>query len=542
MRLHPNFPGWYWLATILNSYRTGEDPAAIDAALRMQMPGYFWTPLVCAAAYGRMGKREAAEKARKELLSARPGFEHVAGKELEKWFEPALAAEFLEGLRKAGLQIAEEERQVSPSEISRAEGKSSAAASRVDEGFWVAVLPFHYSGNDAEVAALAEGLTDDIVSGMSRFSYLRVIARSSTARYARETVDVRTAAMELGARYVMEGSLRQAGAKVRIATHLVDAVSGAGLWAETYDRAFRGDGALDLLDDVVPRIVATVADTQGILAHNMTEALRRRDPEQLTPYEAVLRSFGHHQRVNAVEHAAARTALERAVKQAPHRADCWAALSWIYREEYTHGFNVQPDSLGRALAAARRAVDAAPSAHMAHAALASTLFFEKDFGGFRSAAERSLALNSMDGYTAAYLGMQLAYTGDWERGCALAKRATELNPNHPGWYWFPLFFEAYRQRNYHGALQVALKVNMPGFWRAQMALAVAYAQLGQREPARAAVRELLKIRPDFAAIASDELRQKWHDQELTEHLMEGLRKAGLEIQGQAGMTSATGES
>jgi TolB-like protein len=406
----------------------------------------------------------------------------------------------------------------------------------------VAVLPFHYSGNDAEVAALAEGLTDDIVSGMSRFSYLRVIARSSTARYARETVDVRTAAMELGARYVMEGSLRQAGAKVRIATHLVDAVSGAGLWAETYDRAFRGDGALDLLDDVVPRIVATVADTQGILAHNMTEALRRRDPEQLTPYEAVLRSFGHHQRVNAVEHAAARTALERAVKQAPHRADCWAALSWIYREEYTHGFNVQPDSLGRALAAARRAVDAAPYDHMAHAALASTLFFEKDFGGFRSAAERSLALNSMDGYTAAYLGMQLAYTGDWERGCALAKRATELNPNHPGWYWFPLFFEAYRQRNYHGALQVALKVNMPGFWRAQMALAVAYAQLGQREPARAAVRELLKIRPDFAAIASDELRQKWHDQELTEHLMEGLRKAGLEIQGQAGMTSATGES
>lgn len=326
----------------------------------------------------------------------------------------------------------------------------------------------------------------------------------------------------------MEGSLRQAGMRVRIAAQLVDASSAASLWAETYDRAFRPDAVFELADDVVPRIVSTVADTQGILPHSMTEALRSRDPETFTPYEALLRSFGHHQRLNAAEHAVARAALERAVQQPPGRGDCWAMLSWLYREEYTHGFNLQPDPLGRALAAARRAVDAAPSNHLAHAALASALFFRREFGAFRAAAERSLALNSMDGLTGAYLGFQLAYSGDWERGCALAERAIQLNPNHPGWYWFPLILNAYRQRDYQRALDLALKVNMPGFWRTQFMLAVSNAQLGELDAARNAVRELLAIRPDFPAVGRDELK-KWWDAELIEHLIEGLRKAGLEI-------------
>jgi serine/threonine protein kinase/tetratricopeptide (TPR) repeat protein len=415
-----------------------------------------------------------------------------------------------------------------PSSTSRSAAAPDSGAARAEEGFWVAVLPFKYGGGDSDLAALGEGLTEDVVTGLSRFSYLKVIARSSTVRYAREAVDVRTAANELGARYVMEGSLRQSGSKIRIAAQLVDASSGAGLWAETYDRAFRPDAAFELLDDVVPRIVSTVADTQGILPHSMTEALRNRDPNGLSPYEAVLRSFAHFQRLNAPEHAAARAALERAVEQPPDRGDCWAMLSMLYREEYTHGFNLRPDPIGRALAAARRAVDAAPANHLAYHALASALFFRRELGAFRTAAERALALNSMDGFTAAYLGFQIAYAGDWERGCALAERATQLNPNHPGWYWFPLFFNAYRQRDYQGALDAVLKVNMPGFWRTHFALATAYAQLGERDAASNAVRELLTIRPDFPVVARDELR-KWWDAELIQHLIDGLRKAGLEI-------------
>lgn len=110
--------------------------------------------------------------------------------------------------------------------------KSGAAPA--DEGFWVAVLPFKWRGANAELEALAEGLSEDIVTGLSRFSYLRVIARGSTLRFTSETSDVRTIGKELGARYVMEGSLRQAGSMLRVAVHLVDASTGAHLWAEKY--------------------------------------------------------------------------------------------------------------------------------------------------------------------------------------------------------------------------------------------------------------------------------------------------------------------
>ncbi len=193
----------------------------------------------------------------------------------------------------------------------------NSGATRAKEGFWIAVLPFKYGGANTDLTDLADGLSEDIVTGLSRFSYLRVIARSSTLRYGREAVDVRTVGRELGARYVMEGSLRQAGSTLRITAQLVDATSGVHLWAETYDRNFRPEQIFAVQDDVVPRVVSTVADTHGVLPHTMSEALRNQDPNLLSPYEAVLRSFAHFQRVNAEEHAAARAALERAVQQTP---------------------------------------------------------------------------------------------------------------------------------------------------------------------------------------------------------------------------------
>jgi TolB-like protein len=406
--------------------------------------------------------------------------------------------------------------------------KVESGVASTDEGFWIAVLPFGYKGTNAEVAALAEGLTDEIVTGLSRFSYLKVLARSSTTKYAHEEVDVRAVGKELGASYVMEGSLRLAGSKLRIAVQLVDTNSGAHLWAETYDRAFHAEDVFALQDDVVPMIVSTVADTYGVLPHTMSEVLRNRDPQQLTPYESVLRSFAHFPRLSTAEHAASRSGLERAVQQAPGYADAWAMLSMVVREEHTHGFNVRADPLGRALAAARRAVEITPSNHLAYHALASAQFFRREFQAFRISADRAIALNPMDGFTAAYLGFLIAYAGDWERGCALAIRARRLNPHHPGWYWFGSFFDAYRQRDYRGALDYALKVNMPGFWRTNLALAAAYGQLGEEEAARESARGLLALRPDFPAIAREEL-EKWWDPGLVEHLIEGLRKAGLEI-------------
>ena len=303
----------------------------------------------------------------------------------------------------------------------------------------------------------------------------------------------------------MEGSLRQAGSTLRVAVQLVDASTGAHLWAETFDRQFRAEDVFALQDDLVPRIVSTVADAYGILPHSMSRSVQSKETDQLTPYEALLRSFSYVERVTVDEHVEAKIALERAVQQSPGDSDCWAMLSILFTDEHIHGFSARPGLLDQALHAARRAVDANPLNHRAYQALAWALCYRKEFDASRHAAERTVALNPMDASAMAYVGQTIAYGGGWERGCELLQRAMELNPHHPGWYRYPPFLNAYRQGDYRGARDIALKMNMPGVSLVYVALAASYGQLGEREAAREAVSELLAVRPDFQAVARADL-------------------------------------
>jgi TolB-like protein/Tfp pilus assembly protein PilF len=426
------------------------------------------------------------------------------------------------------MRLLASDRATAPTTLVRAVAGAYGDPARANEGYGVAVLPFKYRGADGDLTALAEAISAEIVTGLSRFSYLRVIARGSTSRYAGQATDLRTVGKELGARYVMEGSLRQAGPRLRFAVQLVDAVSGAHLWAENYERTFSPETVFELQDELVPRIVSTVADMHGVLPRSMSEAVRSRNPVELSPYEAVLRSFGYFDRITGEDLAAARSGLESAVRKAPASGDAWAMLALLCVQDYAQGFNLQTDALEKGLAAARRAVEVAPSNHLAHYGLAQALFFLKEFQSFRNAAERAVALNPMDGNALAFLGELLSYSGDCERGAALAARAKQLNPNHPGFYWFADFYNAYRQQDYRSALAAALNLNLPGHMGAHMVLAATYGQLGEREAAEKAVRDLLKLRPDFASIARGLLGQWWIP-EYVEQLIDGWRKAGLEI-------------
>jgi TolB-like protein/Tfp pilus assembly protein PilF len=517
MDINPHHPRWFELTLAINEYRLSNYRATLDQVARANVPELFWSHAVLAASHAQLGDLAAAGNALRDLLARKPDFVTSGGELLGKWFGAQLAAHWIEGLRKAGLEVSKP-----PAPIS--------GAVRAEEGFWVAVLPFRYSGASADLTALSEGLSEEIVTGLSRFSYLRVIAQGSTAKYSSGSADIRATGKELGARYVMEGSLRQAGTKLRLAVQLVDAVSGAHLWAENYERIFNPEAVFELQDELVPRIVSTVADANGILARSMSEAVRSRDPEQLTPYEAVLRSFGYGQRVTPEELASARFAVELAVRKAPAYADAWATLAWLHVQDYAQGFNLQADSLASGLTAAQRAVDAAPSNQLAWSALAQALFFHKEFQSFRNAAERAVALNPMDGNTIAFLGELLNYAGDWERGLALAGRAKQLNPHYPGWYWYADFYDAYRRGDDRSALGFALKINLPGQWFSHAVMAAAFGQLGEAEAAGKAVRALLKLLPDFAAVARQVL-EKWWAPEYIERMIEGWRKAGLEIAG-----------
>src|SRR5207248_1255809 len=412
MELNANHAGWMHFAPLWDHFHKGEYEEALECANRVDFPGFFWPYLVMASACGHLGRRTEAKDAVGDLLALDPEFAAHARSKVGTWhFASGLMDPILEGLRKAGLSIPEsDDSSDSPKpnrtimgKTARAKSGGDAGAIRGEEGFWVAVLPFKYSGNNADLTALAEGLTEEIVTGLSRFSYLKVISRSSTSRYANESVDVRSAGKELGARYVMEGSLRQAGTKLRLAVQLVDAVSGAHLWAENYERIFSPEAVFELQDELVPRIVSTVADMNGVLPRSMSETVRSRTPEEVSPYEAVLRSFGYFERVTAEELAAAQSDLELAVRKAPAYADAWAMLALLCVQEHAQGFNLQADPLTSGAIAARRAVEAAPSNHLAYFSLAQALFFQKEFQAFRNAAERAVALNPMDGNSIAFL-------------------------------------------------------------------------------------------------------------------------------------------
>jgi TolB-like protein len=481
MELNANHAGWMHFAPLWNHFQKGEYEQALERANRVDVPGLFWPYLVMASACGHLGRRVEAAAAVRDLLALDPEFAAHARANVGTWhFASGLMEPILDGLRKAGLSIpAAEGSSDSPKrnepaagEAARAESGTRSGPVRAEEGFRVAVLPFRASGATAEIAALAEALTEEIVTGLSRFSYLRVIGRTASPGAS-------STGTEPGARYAIEGSLRQSGAKLRLAVQLVDTTTGAHLWAENYERSFSPEAVFELQDDLVPRIVSTVADQYGALVHNMSESLRGRSTDEYSAHEAVLRAFGYWERVTLEEHAEVREILEAAVAHAPGHSDCLAELSLIYWAEYAFGYNLKPDPLGRARAAAQRAVALAPTSHFAHFALASTLFFQKDFLAFRSAADRALALNRMDSSTAALLGQMIAYGGDWEYGLGVVDRAVQLNPHHPGWYHYLAFCDAYRRRDYRGALATALKVNMPGYHWPHVYLAAVYGQLGE---------------------------------------------------------------
>jgi TolB-like protein len=551
LKLNPNHPGWYYFSEFRDHYRKGEYEEALVSVRKINMPVMFHYQGALAAVYGQLGRKEEGKAAIRELLKLVPDYALRVREDQLKWYDIDWLEHYIEGLRKAGLDVPEPGAKATGREVGVDSGTAQkpgakaapdSGAARAAEGFWVAVLPFRYRGKEAALEILAAGMTEEIITGLSRFTYLRVIARGSTAKYSSVSGDVRAIGNELGARYVMEGSLHQAGARLRISVQLVDAISGAHLWAETYDRGFNPEAIFELQDDLVPRIVSTVADQHGVLPHSMSEALRAKDSEQLSPYEAVLRSFGYYERVTAEEHAVVRAALERAVQQEPGNSDVWGMLSMIYGEEFRFGFNALPDSLGRSLQAAQRAVDAGPSNHSAYLALAQALYFRKEFGAFRSAAERAIAMNRMDGAAMEYLGHLLAFSGDWEYGCTVGERARDLNPHHPAWYWALPFLDAYRKGDFQGAQKFAAKMSMPGLWLTKATATALHGQLGEFEAGRKSVHELLLLQPEFALKAHEEL-SKWFAPELVENLLIGLRKAGLkapEDQSPALISTASG--
>lgn len=271
---------------------------------------------------------------------------------------------------------------------------------------WIAVMPFKVAEDDAEMTGFADGLTEDISGGLSRFPYLTVISRESTLKMAGQSNDVREFSAKLGARFVIEGSARRANNGVRVSVRLIDGSTGASLWAENYTRNLADTDLLTAEDEIGDRVVATIADSFGVLVDALIVRIADLPDSDLTANDWVLRTFEYIRHYLPEPHARVRAGLELAVKKYPRNAEVWACLSLLYLNEQNFGFDPQPDSLDRALNAASRAFELNGASQLASQMLAQVYFFRRDLAHFRPSAKRAISLNRLDTNTLGMLGMQ----------------------------------------------------------------------------------------------------------------------------------------
>lgn len=413
------------------------------------------------------------------------------------------------------------ERSVTPSGSVTVKGDSGAerARSRLP---WIAVLPF--ATRDPALADLAEGLAEDVTTGLSRFSHLQVVARQSVANLPAGT-DVRRVGEAVGVRYVIEGSLRKSGNTVRLSVQLVDAQSGTHLWAETFDRDLDATSIFGLQDELTDRIVATVADPFGVLVRATAQPLLARPVDELTASELCIRLYAHNQQLGPEEHARLRRGFELALEREPNHADAWANLATMYWGEKMHGLNPLPDPLGRARKAADRAVQIDSASQIAWEALAEVQYFSGDLAAFHQSAERAMAINPRNTSTVAVMAMLIAYGGEWERGYELVRRAMALNPHHAGWFYFVSANYHIKKGDYVSALAAIKRVNMPEFPWTYTNTAVICVALGRWEEARQAANTLRRLFPAIALGAGQHTTAWFYDKELDHRLNALLLKA-----------------
>jgi TolB-like protein len=393
----------------------------------------------------------------------------------------------------------------------------------------VAVLPFANLSGDPEQEYFSDGLSEDISTELSRFRDLFVIAGNSTFRYKGQAVDVREVARELGAHYVLEGSVRREGTSLRVTAQLLDASDGTHLWAETYDRDLSTSSIFTMQDEITERIIGTIASDHGVISRARFEEVRGRAPDDLAAYECVLLARAYY-RDNSVpsEHEGVHSCLERAVRNDPGYADAWTYLTWLILDEHRFGYHPRPDPLDRALRAAQRAVESDPTSARAHNALAAAHLFRHEIDRFVAEADRALALNPNDAVVLAILGELFIILGDDERGIALMGRAMALEPNHPTWFNFGIATYHFNREEYEEALVAARRLNIPGYFWVKIQQAAIYGQLGRQDEARTAVEELLSLYPGFTLqTAYLEFEKTPRSDRQIERWVAGLRKAGV---------------
>jgi TolB-like protein len=388
----------------------------------------------------------------------------------------------------------------------------------------IAVLPFDNMGGDPEQGYFSDGITHDIISALSKFAGLMVIAGDSSFRYRGVGADLPRLARELGVRYVLEGGVRRGDELIRIGARLVDIATGAHLWAETYERKFRDLFALQ--DEITQQIT-------GLLFAHLTKAenerARHKSPDNLQAYDYYLRAMDLARTFDNTSYQVSRGLLLRAVAADPLFAPAYPELGMTYVRAWSEPRDphfLDPATLRLADQAVRRALDLDPGLPAGHATLGSILFWQGQHEQAVAQVERALDLNP--NWADYRYGHVLAYAGHTERALVVLSRAMRLNPFFPG-FWLGSVGHAYlTMRRYAeaiGPLREAV-AQAPYYWPGFGWLAASCAQLGLMEDAQDAVTAIRAIEPTIT-IATWGRMISYRNEEDLRHLLGGLRKAGM---------------
>jgi adenylate cyclase len=388
----------------------------------------------------------------------------------------------------------------------------------------IAVLPFANMSGDAEQEYFADGISEDIITALSKLSQLFVIARNSSFTFKGKNVHVQEVGSKLGVRYVLEGSVRKSGNRVRITAQLIDAISGGHLWAERFDRDLTDIFAVQ--DDVTQQIV-------GALDVNLTEGERQRLASEHTgnmeAYDLFLRGRELWHRLTKETNLAARDLLQRSIEFDPKFASAHAILALTHVLDYLNGWSPSPPrSREQAEEVAMRAVALDDRDPWAHWALGVANLFMRRHDDAISEARRAIVLNPNFAEGHVSLGEALCYSARADEALKYFDRAKALNPYFPD---VLLHFQAlatFHLGRYEEAVGLLLQrlARNPVTDVSRALLAASYGHLGRFEEARAAWQEVLRVNPDFSL----EYRRKvlpYKNPEDLELMVDGLRKAGL---------------
>jgi adenylate cyclase len=393
----------------------------------------------------------------------------------------------------------------------------------------IAVLPLDNLSGDRAEDYFSDGITEDIITELSRFSELFVIARNSSFQYKGKAIDVRQAGRELGVRYVLQGSIRRGGDRVRISVQLADTVNGAHRWAERYDRQLEDVFAVQ--DEVARTIVAILA------AHVKKAEIERtlnKPAATWQAYDYYLRAADAHtsywSSFKVAELYAVRRLLEQSLAIDPNYARAYAKLAWTHHAAWVIALDddyLNPAALDRAYHLARKAVQLDPNLPEAHAVLAHVLGRRREHETAIAEFERAMALNP--NFADWRFAEVLVLAGDFSRAIEVVERHMRLDPFYvplaPGW----LGLAHYMLKQYPQALPLLREctIRAPNLRAVHLWLAATYAQLGKLEEARVEAAEVLRIEPTWTIDGAGAQINAFKRTEDAEHYFDGLRKAGL---------------